>query len=171
MSNGKLFCGILGVLLAVPGNVPDADPAGTTDPVPGAEAPAGEVTLDIALEEEIDALLLTPEVYFYESLGRRDIFLSLVAETDGDGDANGVPSSGDVVVVGILWAENDRFALVETADGRSQILREGSRLGDGVVTTVLPDRIVVHVTRFGTSKNVTLPLVEGGGFDERSHRR
>ena len=171
MSRAWAFWGVVAALLALPANTLDADPRGTSAPPPGPAASAAPGSIDLGLEEEIDALLLTPEVYFYESLGRRDIFVSLVSEESKQRDRKGTPASGEVRVVGILWAENDRFALVETADGRSRILREGSRLGDGIVTTVLPDRIVVHVTRFGTSKNVTLPLVEGGSFDESSRRR
>ena len=81
------------------------------------------------------------------------------------------PSSGEVRVVGILWADNDRFALVETSEGKSRILHEGDPLGDGTVVRVLPDRIVVHVNLYGTSRNVTLPLVEGGEFDESPKSR
>jgi hypothetical protein len=117
-------------------------------------------------------LTLTPEPYYYESIGRRDIFVSLVSD-DSRAEAAKTrgPSSGELRVVGILWAENDRFALVEAADGRSRILREGDSLGDGTVVRVLPDRIVVHVNLYGTSRNVTLPLVDGGGFDESPKSR
>lgn len=117
-------------------------------------------------------LTLTPEPYYYESVGRRDIFVSLVSEDyiAETADARR-PSSDEVRVVGILWAENDRFALVESGDGKSRILREGDPLGDGTVARVLPDRIVVHVNLYGTSRNVTLPLVEGGGFDESPKSR
>jgi hypothetical protein len=117
-------------------------------------------------------LTLTPEPYYYESVGRRDIFVSLVSEEyKAEAAETARPSSGELRVVGILWAENDRFALVESEDGKSRILHEGDSLGDGTVVRVLPDRIVVHVNLYGTSRNVTLPLVEGGGFDESPKSR
>jgi len=119
----------------------------------------------------IDDLLLTPEPYYYESLGRRDLFKSLVSEEASAEEVSARPVSGGLRVVGILWAERDRFALVEAPDGRNMILREGDSTGDGTVAQVLPDRILIHVTQYGTSRNVTLPLVEGGGFDESPRSR
>ncbi len=104
-------------------------------------------------------------------MGRRDLFVSLVAESDGTVDPNARPGSKELEVVGILWAENDRFALVETGDGRSLLIREGSMLGDGRVLSVLPDRVVVHVTQYGTSHNVTLPLKQGGSSNESPRSR
>jgi hypothetical protein len=115
--------------------------------------------------------LLLPEPYYYESFGRRDLFVSLVSGEEGEPDPNDLPGSGDLQVVGILWGENDRFGLVETSDGRSLLLREGSRLGDGTVLQVLPDKVIVHVTKYGTSHTVTLPLMQGGSFHESPRSR
>ena len=67
----------------------------------------------LILHDEMDDLLITPEVYFYESLGRRDVFVSLVSEQYKEANRQATPGSGELTVVGILWGENDRFALVE----------------------------------------------------------
>ncbi len=119
----------------------------------------------------MEDLLLTPESYYYESVGRRDLFESLVSDDYRDANPTQKPASAELTVVGILWGERDRFALVETAQGRSRVLREGDRLGDGTVVRVLPDRVIIHVTEYGGSRTVTLPLVEGGGFDESPNAR
>ena len=119
----------------------------------------------------VEDFLLLPEPYYYEGFGRRDLFVSLVSGNEEAPDPNARPGSGDLQVVGILWAENDRFALVETADGRSLLLREGSVLGDGTVLQVLPDQVIVHVSRYGTSHTVTLPLMQGGSFNESPRSR
>lgn len=139
----------------------------------GAEAEQGEIQAEppLILHDEMDDLLITPEVYFYESLGRRDVFVSLVSARQKEGNRQGKPGSGDLTVVGILWGENDRFALVESADGRSMLLREGSTIGDGTVLQVLPDEVRIHVTAYGTSHTVSLPLVQGGSFNESPRSR
>lgn len=134
---------------------------------------AARVAKNLGLDGSIDHLLLIPDAYHYQAMGRRDLFVSLVTDTDGSVDPHARPGSNELRVVGILWAENDRFALVETGDGKSLLIREGSVLGDGTVLRVLPDRVVVHITQYGTSHNVTLPLEQGGSFNEspRSRRR
>jgi hypothetical protein len=152
---------------ATTGDLCWADPE-QEGPPPGVSAEAQKV---LPFYDELDDLLLVPEPYYYESMGRRDLFVSLVSRDSREIETGGIPSSDELVVVGILWAENDRFALAEAADGTSMILREGSRVGDGTVLQVLPDRIVIHVTAFGTSHDVTLPLVQGGSFHESPHSR
>jgi hypothetical protein len=147
-------------------------PAGPAVSMAGMGGPAPLAVAAVSDSAALRDLTLTPEPYYYESVGRRDIFVSLVsADYIAETEETRRPSSEEVRVVGILWAENDRFALVETGDGRSRILREGDPLGDGIVARVQPDRIVVHVNLYGTSRNVTLPLVEGGGFDESPKSR
>jgi hypothetical protein len=118
----------------------------------------------------MDDIQLTPEPYYYASVGRRDLFEPLV-QPDAKQADDAEPSSRDLRVVGILWGEHDRFALVESSDGRSRILREGDALGDGIVTRVMPDKVVLHVTEYGSSRTVTMPLVQGGGSDESPRSR
>lgn len=116
-------------------------------------------------------LLLSPEPYYYETAGRRDLFESLISE--GFRDANPDPKmvSRELQVVGILWGENDRFALLESGEGKSLILREGDALGDGTVARILPDRVIVHITEYGTSRTRILPVVQGGETDESPRSR
>ena len=63
----------------------------------------------------------------------------------------------------ILWAENDRFALVETSTGQSCILREGDTLGPYSVTRVEPNAITVYTSEYGVGRTVRLPLTQGKG--------
>lgn len=144
-----------------PAKTPVADPVGkSTPPIKSSESVEGS-----------DDLLLMPEPYYYESLGRRDIFVSLISDEYEKDNPNPRPVSDELRVVGILWAEKDRFALLETEDGRSMILREGDSLGDGEISQILPDRVVVHVTEYGSSRTKSLPLVQGGGWNENPRSR
>jgi hypothetical protein len=154
-------------------------PAAASTPTPGVtaaprteEPPAGVAPVGPPdLAEKGDDIVLTPEPYYYESLGRRDIFVSLISEEYEKENPNPRPVSGELHVVGILWAEKDRFALLETEDGRSLILREGGSLGDGEVVQILPDRVVIHVTEYGSSRTKSLPLEQGGGWNENPRSR
>lgn len=104
-----------------------------------------------------DAVLLGPEPYYYESLGRRDPFVSLVTDdylSSVSEEDRAMPD--DLLVVGILWGEGDRFALVETPEGRSLILREGERFGAATVTRINPDGVVLYVNDYGVGRTIKI---------------
>jgi hypothetical protein len=117
-------------------------------------------------------LLLLPEPYFYDALGRRDLFVPLM-DLGGDDpeDAEYEPTMQDLRILGILWGENDRYALIESAEGKSLILREGDPFGEGIVAEIQPDRVVLHITRYGGLRVKTLNLVQGGESNEKGNRR
>jgi hypothetical protein len=107
----------------------------------------------------LDEILLSPEPYYYESLGRRDPFVSMVpSEEDADSDYLDRES---IAVVGILWGDRDKFALVETADGKSAILREGDTFRNATVTSIQRDGVVLFVNYYGIGRTLRIPLTEG----------
>jgi hypothetical protein len=143
-------------------------PVASAQTTPTAGAPAAGGATDSVLMDIGEVLdeLLTPEPYYYQSAGRRDPFASLISP-DG-GEADGEPGVADLVVVGILWGDNDRFALVETRDGHSLILRKGDPIRDGRVLEVSPEGLRVVYSHYGIVKTMTLPVVSGvEGRDER----
>ncbi len=109
----------------------------------------------------LDEILLTPEPYYYESLGRRDPFVSLISDSylaeRSDEDRTG---PDDLSVVGVLWSESDRYALVETPEGKSLILREGDRYGPASVTRINPDGVTLYVNEFGVGRQVRLSVID-----------
>jgi hypothetical protein len=135
----------------------------------GGVSPATAAPADSADRAMLDNIILSPEPYYYQSIGRRDPFVSLVS-SDG-GDDSDEPPSGKLTVRGILWGENDRFALVETAQGENYILRQGDRCGRFSVTRIEPDGITVYWSEYGVGKSQRLPLIQGkGSKDERDAR-
>jgi hypothetical protein len=102
--------------------------------------------------------------YLYNTLGRRDPFQSLLeGEFVGDdvgGDAP--PDVGGIKVVGIVWGDVDRFAMVEDARGNSLVLRKGDKVMNGVVEELKRDGMVVNLTVDGQSESVTIPLTRKG---------
>lgn len=135
---------------------------------PGASPDSLVVAAQDPLEQD---LLLLPEPYYYDALGRRDIFVPLISDGgDGESDENVEPDMGSLQVLGILWGENDRYALVESEEGKSLILREGDSFGEAMVAEIHPDRVVLHVTRYGGMRVKTLKLVQGGVSNETGDR-
>ena len=109
----------------------------------------------------LDDILLTPEPYYYESLGRRDPFKSLVADKSEEDEDR--LSKDSITVVGILWGDNDKVALTVLADGTSMILREGDRVRNASVTSIRRDGIVLYIDNYGIGRTITIPLTEGKG--------
>lgn len=116
----------------------------------------------------LDEILLSPDPYYYESLGRRDPFVSMVAER-GEEDTDRV-GKDSITVVGILWGDHDKFALVETADGTSAILRQGDHFKNATVTRINPDGIVLYVDNYGIGQSIRVPLTEGKGSNNARGR-
>lgn len=102
--------------------------------------------------------------YQYNTLGRRDPFQSMVdgefVGQDVGGDAP--PDVGGLKVVGIVWGDSDRFALVEDGRGNSSVLRRGDKVMNGVVEDLKRDAVVVNLTVDGQSQSVTIPLTRKG---------
>jgi hypothetical protein len=138
------------------GTAATATPTGTV-----LESFAGSDSSDVA-SGVLDEILLSPDPYYYESLGRRDPFVSLIGDDLGEGEMD-ISGPNSISVVGILWGEKDKFALVETADGMSAILRVGDRFRNTSVTAIRADSVVLYVTQYGIGRTLTLRLTEGKG--------
>jgi hypothetical protein len=111
----------------------------------------------------VDEILLTPEPYVYQSIARRDPFVSLVGEEYLSEHAEEALTLSDYTVRGILWGERDRFALIEGVDGSSFILREGDHLGAYTISRIEPDAVLVYISEYGVGRTERLALTEGKG--------
>jgi hypothetical protein len=92
--------------------------------------------------------------FYYSGLGKRDPFASLLSGDFLDDGPDGIVDIDQVKLVGIMWGEGDRFALVEDATGYSYILREGDQVQYGAVTKLDDDRLFASVTFFGMTRTV-----------------
>ncbi len=96
--------------------------------------------------------------YFYQSYGKGDPFAKLVSgkyEPTGGADLVDVNSAS---LVGVMWGEEDRFALVEDGDGFGYILRVGDQVRHGRVVSIRKNSLTAQVTLYGISSNVVLKL-------------
>jgi hypothetical protein len=106
--------------------------------------------------------------YQYNALGRRDPFQSLLeGEYVGvDVGGNAPPDVGGLRVVGIVWGDADKFAMVEDGRGDSHVLRAGDKIMNGYVEGLKRDAMIVNITVDGQSQSVSIPLTRKG---ERSN--
>ena len=160
----------LALLLAGPSAMAaDETPAANataTNESPVAEAPA-EMAADTAPADDslspsqisadrINAIRANE--YFYQSYGKGDPFTKLV---DGNFEQTGAAELVDVNsarLVGVMWGQDDRFALVEDGDGFGYILRVGDQVRNGRVVSIRKSSLTAQVTLYGITSNVVLNL-------------
>ena len=96
--------------------------------------------------------------FFYQSYGKRDPFAAIV---DGRYEAT---KNGELVdvnaarLVGVVWGNDDQFALVENGEGFGYILRVGDRVANGRVVSIRKNRLTARLTLYGISNTVVLNL-------------
>ncbi len=119
------------------------------------------------LEDTVDDdLLMAREKYFYSSFGRRDPFSSLLAgkfASTGEGDLLDV---GEMSLVGVVWGDEDKFALVQDSRDRAHTLRVGDRVVNGKIIQITRTSLTVQHYFFGETANITIYMTQGDGDDQ-----
>lgn len=152
---GAAVLGAVAILLA--GGLASAQEEGSAPPTDveeeifGAE---GEEQIDVSQIEEMlrsEEGVYAGEVFSYDPAGRRDPFVSLVANrpTDEESPAaqerpDGLPGMliEELIFQGTLETPDGMVALVQGRDKIGYLLREGTQLYNGVVDDVSPGRVV-----------------------------
>lgn len=97
--------------------------------------------------------------FFYQSNDREDPFEALVSgayeATDGASELVDVASAR---LVGVMWGEEDRFALVEDGAGYGYILRVGDPVRNGTVVSIRTNAVTAQLTLYGITNEVVLEL-------------
>jgi hypothetical protein len=97
--------------------------------------------------------------FFYQSDDREDPFKALVSgayeATDGASELVDLASGR---LVGVMWGEDDRFALVEDGAGFGYILRVGDPVRNGTVVSIRTKTVTAQVTLYGITTEVVLEL-------------
>jgi len=142
----RIFLSILAALMAL-----------TVMPVPSAQA---EDEAGTSPSQEAAARLdaVSRNEFFYQSYGKSDPFKALVDgsyEQTGGGEVVDVNSAK---LVGVVWGDDDQFALVEDGEGFGYILRVGDRVLHGRVVSIRKDRLTARLTLYGISNTVVLKL-------------
>lgn len=149
----------IGLVLGLAAPVVEAAPASAQEAAGGESALSGE-------QMSTDDLLIRREKYFYSSFARRDPFASLISGKFSASGGGELLDIGELTLVGVVWGEADRFAVVQDQRDRVHVLREGDRVVNGKVIEVDEWSLTVQHYFFGETANVTIYLEQGEGFYE-----
>ncbi len=90
----------------------------------------------------------------------RDPFVSLVSGTFEGEESTPIFDVGELRLVGVLWGQTDRFALVENVSGKGTALRAGDRLVNGYVDSITPTSLTLVETGPRGSRKIILHMKE-----------
>ena len=96
--------------------------------------------------------------FFYQSYGKADPFAVLVAGDFEKDSANELVDMNSAQLVGVMWGQDDKFALVEDGEGFGYILRVGDRVSNGRVFSIRKDSLTARVILYGITNKVVLKL-------------
>ncbi len=101
--------------------------------------------------------------FFYQSYGNQDPFKVLVAGDYEQASAGELLDANSARLVGVMWGQEDRFALVENSDGFGYILRVGDSIRNGRVISIRKHSLTARVTLYGITNKVILKLEKAEG--------
>ncbi|MCP4293036.1 MAG: pilus assembly protein PilP [bacterium] len=101
--------------------------------------------------------------FFYQSYGKEDPFRGLVDGKYKESVANEMVDMNSAHLVGVMWGQEDRFALVEDGEGFGYILRVGDRVRFGRVVSIRKTSLTARVTLYGITNKVVLKLEKTEG--------
>ena len=107
-------------------------------------------------KERINALRANE--FFYQSHGKNDPFTVLVSGDFEKSQASDLVDLNSARMVGVMWGQDDRFALVEDGEGFGYILRVGDRVRNGRVVSIRKNSLTARVTLYGITNQVVLKL-------------
>lgn len=109
-------------------------------------------------EPPANDLTYTRETYYYAATGLRDPFGSLVSGRFVSEDSKRLPDIGSIDLLGVMWGDSDKFALVEDQEGNGFVLRVGDPVVNGEVAGITRESLSIRQHFFGSSTTVTLKL-------------
>ena len=96
--------------------------------------------------------------FFYQSFGKSDPFGVLVSGEFEQGSAADLVDMNSAHLVGVMWGQDDKFALVEDGEGFGYILRVGDRVRFGRVVSIRKNSLTARVTLYGITNKVVLKM-------------
>jgi hypothetical protein len=97
--------------------------------------------------------------FFYQSNDREDPFKALVSGAyEASEGASELVDLASARLVGVMWGEEDRFALVEDGGGYGYILRVGDPVRNGTVVSIRTNAVTAQITLYGITNEVVLEL-------------
>ncbi|MEA3431139.1 MAG: AMIN domain-containing protein [candidate division WOR-3 bacterium] len=97
------------------------------------------------------------ETFSYSAEGKRDPFKPLIGRAPMEDTLLDVR---DARVVGIIWSPEEKYALIQAADGKIHTVEEGDRVKDGKVSTIGKREVIFTLWELGRTKRLTLGIKE-----------
>ena len=144
---------LIGLLVSAP--VLAADETATKD------TEASSVSPSQISRDRINAIRANE--FFYQSYGKADPFAVLVAGDFEKTTASDMVDMHSAQLVGVMWGQDDKFALVEDGEGFGYILRVGDRVRHGRVVSIRKNSLTARVTLYGITNKVVLKLEKSEG--------
>jgi hypothetical protein len=139
---------LLGLLVAAPALAADEKAEQDKD--------AGSVSPSQISRDRINAIRANE--FFYQSYGKADPFGVLVSGDFEKSTASELVDMNSAHLVGVMWGQDDKFALVEDGEGFGYILRVGDRVRHGRVVSIRKNSLTARVTLYGITNKVVLKL-------------
>lgn len=95
--------------------------------------------------------------FSYSAEGKRDPFKPLIGWAPKEDTLLDVR---DARVVGIIWSPEEKYALIQAADGKIYTVEEGDRVKDGKVSTIGKREVIFTLWELGRTKRLTLGIKE-----------
>jgi len=130
---------------------------------PPSDGAGSEEGPEVREETPSDDLLMRRERYFYSSFARRDPFGSLVSGSFASTNAGDLLDIGELSLVGVVWGDDDRFAVVQDRRSHVHVLRVGDRVVNGKIIKVTRNSLTAQHYFFGETANVTIKINQGEG--------
>jgi hypothetical protein len=154
--------GLSGLVLAADTPPAVAGSAGAANNPEGDSLPVESPAADLSYHRE---------TYFYTASSLRDPFGSLVSGRFVSDAADRLPDIGSMDLLGVMWGDEDRFAMCEDREGQGYVLRVGDPVVNGQVSGITRDSITIRQYFFGTSTTVTLKLKPRGDNGNAKDKR
>jgi Tfp pilus assembly protein PilP len=101
--------------------------------------------------------------FFYQSYGKNDPFRTLVHGEFEQHTASELVDLGSARLVGVMWGDQDQFALVEDGEGFGYVLRVGDQVQNGRVVSIRKNALTARITLYGITSSVILKLEKTEG--------
>jgi len=137
---------------------PAADPVTDREEAVDDESTAADESLSPSQISADRINAIRQNEYFYQSYGKEDPFTVLVSGRYEQTEAADLVDVNSAKLVGVMWGQDDRFALVEDGDGFGYILRVGDPVRNGRVVSIRKSALTAQVTLYGITSNVVLKL-------------
>ncbi|MFH1845746.1 MAG: hypothetical protein ABIF77_21395 [bacterium] len=130
----------------------------TTTPAEVAATPVPATAVSPSQEVRAKLNHIRRNEFFYQSFGKTDPFRALVHGEFEQQAAAEIVDLSSAVLVGVIWGDDDRFAMVEDGEGFGYILRVGDPVRNGRVVNIRKTSLTAKITLYGITSTLVLKL-------------